>query len=162
LSHEPLEQAAQSVQQRLRNARARIQVRQKVTLEIPGYGGLFGQYRLLDFHETRAVGAEVEASGVEGDTEKTLYLAAHHLLAASIGTEAHIDGQVHDIGLPLGRELAIYLGLDECENDRQAVFVIFRRAMDVAEQFEALQLQKAYADREADKSVVGESEAAGE
>lgn len=160
MSHDPVEQAT-SVQARLQNARATILATDKVTLEIPGYGGLFAHYRLLDFRDTRKVGEETTASGVKGEIDRELYLAANHLLAASTGTEAHIDGDIHDLQRPLGRALAEYLGLgDEFENDRQALFVIFRREIDLMDQFVELQGQKAFADQEADKTLLGESGAA--
>jgi hypothetical protein len=161
LSHEPLEEAAQSIQERLRSNRQKIQIKDSVTLEIPGYGGLFAHYRLLDFRETREVGDQVTATGVKGEKDRELYLAAHHLLTANTGIEARIDGQTHDLGLTLGRDLATYLDLGDCENDRQAVFTIFRRELDVMDQFVELRAQKAYADEEADQTLLGESEAAG-
>ncbi len=161
MSPEPVEQATQSVQERLREARARIHVQNRITLEIPGYGGgLFAHYQTLDFRETRAIGEAVLASGVKGGVDRELYLAAHHLLASSTGTEARIDGQTHEL-LPLGRELAEYLELGECENDRQAMFLIFRREIDLIDQFEELRQQNAYADQEADETILGESGAAG-
>lgn len=138
-----------------------MHVREKITLEIPGCGGLFAHYRILDFRETRAVGEEVLASGIKREIDKELYLAAHHLLAACVGTEARIDGETHDLGCTLGSELTEYLGLGECENDRQALFMIFRREMDVMNQFTELQQEKTYADQEADDTLLGESEAAG-
>jgi hypothetical protein len=160
-AHEPVEPAAQSLQERLQSNRRTIQIKDKVTLEIPGYGGLYAHYRILDFAETRAVGDAVEATGVKRGKDRELYLAAEHLIAANVGVEAHIDGEIHELAQPLGVSLAEYLGLGACENDRQAVFLIFRRELDVMDQFVALQAEKAYADREADKTALGESEAAG-
>jgi hypothetical protein len=150
-----------SVQDRLRSARKALLVNERVTLEVPGYSGLFAHYRILDFPETRAVGKGIEKAGIKDEVQRELYQAADTLLAASIGVEAHIDGDVVDLDMKLGNGLAEYLDLGACENDRQAVFAIFLTKGDVMDQFVELQSHKAYADREADRALLGESEAVG-
>lgn len=150
-----------SVQDRLRSARKSLLVNERVTLEIPGYSGLFAHYRVLDFPETRAVGKAIEKAGIKDEVQLELYQASDTLLAASTGVEAHIDGEIVDLDMKLGKGLAEYLDLGTCENDRQAIFAIFLDKNDVIDQFAALQKHKKYADREADKTLLGESEAVG-
>jgi hypothetical protein len=163
---DPVEPAAQSVQESLRDARNTILVNERVTLEIPGYGGLFAHYRLLDFRESRKVGEGVQGAGCRDEIDRELYLAADSLIAACVGTEARLKGPdgnlvTHDLGVKLGKPLAEYLGLGEFENDRQAVLLIFRRNTDLVEQFAVLQTRDAYVNQEADETLVGESGAAG-
>jgi hypothetical protein len=163
---EPLESAGQSVQETLRNARNTILLNEKVTLEIPGYGGLFAHYRLLDFRESRKIGDALTDAGCRDEIDKELYLAADSLIAANTGTEARLKDAsgslvTRDLEVKLGRPLAEYLGLGEFDNDRQAVFEIFRRNLDVMAQYAALETHDSYVNQGADKTLLGESDAAG-
>lgn len=161
-----IEPAGQSVQDTLRNARNTILVNEKVTLEIPGYGGLFAHYRLLDFRESRKIGDALRDAGCKDEIDRELYLAADSLIAANTGIEARLKDPggnlvTQDLEVKLGKPLAEYLGLGEFDNDRQAVFEIFRRHIDVMAQFAALETHDTYVNREADKTLLGESVAAG-
>lgn len=106
-------------------AREEAQRDKTVDLEIPGYGGrLWGTFRALDdYTELRALVQRARDEG-QDDMTRELYAGADTLVRACTDTYAREGEEKHPLGKRLGLELASYLGLDDADTDRQAVFLL--------------------------------------
>jgi hypothetical protein len=117
-----------SIQARIRAARAAKQAQTTVEIRIPGYRAagveLFGVFRALSWEQSKQIGSTA-LNSVSDESDRELYEAADTLAAACVKTVAVIDGERHDLP-PLGVELARYFDdTADPQNPRQAVFLIF-------------------------------------
>lgn len=100
-------------------------------IEVPGYEGILAvEYRALSYSEARKVVARHER--VKDEATRDLYIAADHLIRASVNSYELVDGDVekrrelgHGWSLSLARELGIEV--DETMTVRQAVLACFPR-----------------------------------
>jgi hypothetical protein len=99
------------------------------TFKVPGFRELYARYLPLDYRTVRRIVERCEP--IPDPATRDLEAAADSLLAACQGVEAHIDGEVHDLGCKLGKQLADTLGFEGAETDRQALFLIFPSEMAV-------------------------------
>lgn len=144
-----------SIQEQLAAAREEVEDK-PIKLALPNYtdGALVAVYRAPDWGAARDyVRATVEGapSTVELDA------IADGLIAASTGTEAHIDGEVHDLGHRLGRDLTEYLGITGAENDRQAVYLLVPDDIDLVTHWNELMAIARSRRERAEERVSGES-----
>lgn len=123
------EQAPQrdSLQAIVRAGRARAQRRKTLHMEIPGYDStlakdgvevecsLWASYRALTYEQVQ----EIEGGHPTHDAADTLSQACVDTFLLDA------DGVRYPLGIRLGLELARFVGIDEAETDRQAVFLIF-------------------------------------
>jgi len=127
----PTEDAATgraTLQDELRAAKARATNRQTRDFPIPGYEGrLWGTFRALDdYADVRAIIAE--HGKVADAAEQEQLIAADTLVKSCTRVFALRDGEQHDLGMGLGRDLAAFLG-DEVENDRQGIFAVIPNSL---------------------------------
>jgi hypothetical protein len=99
------------------------------TFRVPGFRELYARYLPLDYRTARRI---VERCATISDpATRDLEAAAASLIAACQGVEAHIDGEVHDLGCGFGKQLADKLGFEGSETDCQALFLLFPSEMAV-------------------------------
>ncbi len=144
-----------SIGEQLLAARAKLQAYHEETVEI--FDGLWGRYRPLEFRELREIVRGHEK--VRNETEQELLIAADTLIAASVGTEARVNGTVKELP-KLGMALNQAIGLEAHENDRQAVFELFPTERMLMEQFAKIGEMEGAANAKVDRQLEGESEAA--
>lgn len=118
------------------------------TVEIPGFGGqLYAHYTPLDYRSARRIVERCET--IPDPATRDLEAAAESLVTACQGVEAHVDGEVHDLGYKLGKQLADWLGLEGAETDVQAVFLIFPSEMAIINQANRVKDMTGEADEDA-------------
>ena len=117
----------ESLAERLRTQREQHAVPSETTLRVPGYDELYARYLPLEYRPARKI--VEECINIPDAATRDLEAAVKTLLASCQGVEAHIDGETHDLGMGLGKQLADWLGLEGAENDQQAIMLIFPSEM---------------------------------
>ena len=142
-----------SLRDRLRAAKTQHDASVTHELAIPGYGGqLVARYHTLDWRARRKIGLAVTGPNIPA---RELDAAADILIASCDGVDAHVDGAVQPLEMKLGRELAVFLGDEGAETDRQGVLLIFPSELALMQHVEQLAALQATADEEADGEIAG-------
>ncbi len=152
-----------SIQERLQEARETGERSYPVSLPLPGYKGdeLVIRYKGVDWDASRSyIKSQIE----DAPSSVELEAIADGLLVASIGSEAHIDGETHELAHKLGTNLAEFLGLDVTVDgrrvhDREAVFLLVPDDLDLVTHWNELVAESRQSKDKVDETVVGESQA---
>lgn len=156
-----------SIQERLQQAREAGERAHPVSLAVPGYrdGALVLRYSPPGWAASRDY---IRTQTKNADTSAELIAIANGLLSVSIGAEAHIDGEVHELPHSLGTNLAEYLGLDVSisegagqrrVSDREAVFLLIPDDLDLVTHWNELIARSRPARAKVEKEILGESQA---
>jgi hypothetical protein len=173
---EPLTPASgESLQERLRAARAQKQEKEPIRIPIPGCdvawetddgkkheGHLVARYLPLRY---RGKGQMRDISNRQGSGDPAtdeIMMAAGTIVAACDGIEAVSDGQSSDLGVKMGRTLADYLGLDttDLKEDTEAVFLIIPDEIQLINHSNRLTTEMGIVDEKLVKELLGNSGAA--
>jgi hypothetical protein len=157
---------AEALQGKIRAARQRKQQGVTVRVAIPGWPGLVGVYAPVDWRKRVELQRDL-LTDQDGELADRVYSASvSTLLAATKTVEAQDDGQTTDLDLPLGVELAAWLGINAAENGEpfaatpeDAVALIIEDQGDVILHAEQVSEALARAESGVDKRIVGESKA---
>lgn len=108
-----------TLQQKVRNARVLREAGETVQIPIPGYQGmLVGVYALMDWQTRVGIKLAAEEKKQQADPAETLWeIAADYLLKSSKTVEAVDGDERQDLQMPLGPELASWLGENEPASD---------------------------------------------
>jgi hypothetical protein len=91
--------------------------------KVPGFTELYARYLPLDYRTARRIVERCET--IPDPATRDLEAAADSLIASCQGVEARIDGEVHDLGCGLGKQLADRLGFEGATTDKEALFLLF-------------------------------------
>lgn len=131
----PAVEAAASVAEHLRASFKKAVERKTRDVKLPDYDELHVIFRALDDYAELRDGIRdvVDRPGL-ADAEREIEISLRTLVMSSVDSYAVIEGEKHEIGLPLGAALYDYInppaeGEQRALTDEQATLLLFRGTM---------------------------------
>lgn len=142
-----------SIQEQLK-AKRQTALAKEIRLPVPGWED---ESLIAVFRPVQGWG-EVRDFLVTEDPKKELDVAAQTLVSHCTGTEAHLEGEVHQM-VKLGKQLADSLDIDGAENDQEAIFLLLPSQEAVIALYGLLRRESGRLIKDAQEEMRGESTA---
>ena len=157
---------AVALQDKIRAARQRKQTGITVRVAIPGWPGLVGVYQPIDWRKRVELQRDLLTDQDNDFPDRVYGAAISTLIAASKTVEAQDENETTDLAIPLGVELAAWLGINAAKNGEpfavtpeDALPLIIEDQGDMILHSEQVSEALARAELGVDKRIVGESKA---